>query len=93
MYNISNEIVAIERKIEELSEVKHTLNVELTYLASTERLLNLIDKNPNILSGKNIAKPNQLKSKEEFKKSSFAKAKNNPLGLNDYAINNNNRIN
>ena len=87
MYNISTEIVSIEKKIEELKSSKHMLNIELTYLLSTERLLAIVEKNPNIIADREIIKSTQVKTKDEFRRIAFAKLKDNPIGLNDVAKN------
>ena len=78
MYNISSSIVYLDKKIEKLQNDKKLLTIELTYLTSTERLLSLIDKNPDILSDKSVIKVSQLKTKKELVDISLAKAMNKP---------------
>ncbi|MDD2840432.1 MAG: hypothetical protein PHY80_04935 [Rickettsiales bacterium] len=76
MFIISQDLVALDTRIEKLQKDKELLNIELTYLTSTERILNLIDKNPEILNDKDIIKSSQLKTTREFVALSLAKAKN-----------------
>lgn len=74
MYNISNSISYLDKKIEKLQSNRNILTIELTYLTSTERILSLIDKNPKILSDKGIINISQLKTKKELVNISLAKA-------------------
>lgn len=85
MYNITKNMAYLDKKIEQMRDDKKILQVELTYLTSTERLLDLIEKNPNILNNKQLASIKQVKTKEEFKAFSLAKAVNNPYNNKKYA--------
>ena len=76
MYTLSKNLAFLDQKIEKLQNNRELLSLELTYLTSTERLLTLIDKNPNILNNKDIIVANQLKSKKELLEISLAKANN-----------------
>ncbi len=76
MHNISSSITFLDKKIERLQSNKNLLTIELTYLTSTERLLSLIDKDPKILSNKDVIKVSQLKTKKELVSISLAKAMN-----------------
>lgn len=76
MYIISGDLNALDKKIEKLQKDKELLNIELTYLTSTERFLSLIDKNPEILNNKDVIKSSQLKTKKEFATSSLTKLQN-----------------
>lgn len=85
MYNITKNMAYLDKKIEQMRDDKKILQVELTYLTSTERLLDLIEKNPDILNNKQLASIKQVKTKEEFKAFSLAKAVNNPYNNKKYA--------
>ncbi len=74
MFIISKDLIVLDKKIEKLQKDKALLNIELTYLTSTERILNLIDKNREILNNKDIIKVSQLKTKQEFVALSLSKA-------------------
>lgn len=76
MYNLTNSLSYLDKKIEKLQNEKELLTIELTYLTSTERIMALIEKNPNILNDKDVIKVAQLKTIEEFENVSLAKAKN-----------------
>jgi len=76
MFTISKDLVALDTKIEKLEKDKALLNIELTYLTSAERILNLVDKNPEILNNKDIIKSSQLKTKQEFAALSILKYQN-----------------
>lgn len=76
MFVISKDLVGLNTKIEKLQKDKELLNIELTYLTSSERILNLIDKNPEILNNKDIIKSSQLKTKQEFVALSLSKSHN-----------------
>ena len=85
MYNMTKSMAYLDKKIEQMRDDKKILQVELTYLTSTERLLDLIEKNPNILNNKQLASIKQVKTKEEFKAFSLAKAVNSPYNNKKYA--------
>lgn len=76
MFVISKDLLSLNTKIEKLQKDKELLNIELTYLTSSERILNLIDKNPEILNNKDIIKSSQLKTKQEFIALSLSKSHN-----------------
>ena len=76
MYEMTNDLVYLDQKIDKLKDNKNLLTIELTYLTSTERLLSLIDQNPIILNDKEIIKVKQLKTKQQLVDISLAKAKN-----------------
>ena len=73
---ISTDLIAVDKKIEKLKEDKKILDLELTYLKSSERILNLIEKNPSILADKDIIKSKQLKTRDQFVALSLDKSKN-----------------
>jgi cell division protein FtsL len=75
MFILSKDLVAMDTKIEQLQKDKELLNIELTYLTSTERILDLIDKNPNILNNKDVIDTSQLKTKYDFTSLSLTKLK------------------
>lgn len=76
MYDLSNNLTYLDKKIERLQSDKNLLTVELTYLTSTERILSLIDRNPKVLNEKVVIKVAQLKTKKELIDISLAKATN-----------------
>lgn len=76
MYKITKSLEHLDKKMEKLQSEKEILTIELTYLTSTERIMSLIEKNPNILNDKNITEVTQLKTIEEFENISLAKARN-----------------
>lgn len=73
---ISTDLIAVDKKIEKLKDDKKILDLELTYLKSSERILNLIEKNPSILADKDIIKSKQLKTRDQFVALSLDKSKN-----------------
>ena len=73
---ISTDLIAVDKKIEKLKDNKKILDLELTYLKSSERILNLIEKNPSILADKDIIKSKQLKTRDQFVALSLDKSKN-----------------
>ena len=76
MYDLSRDLAYLDKHIESLQDHKELLDLELTYLTSTERILSLIDKNPNILNNKKVINVAQLKSKKQLIEISLAKANN-----------------
>lgn len=76
MFSISEDLIALDKKIEKLQKDKELLNIELTYLTSTERFLSMIDKNPEILNEKDVIESSQLKTRKEFVASSLTKLQN-----------------
>jgi len=76
MFTLNNSLAYLDQQIEKLNENKNLFNIELTYLTSSERILNLIDKNPGILSNKEFINVSQLKTLSQFENISFAKAEN-----------------
>lgn len=85
MKNIINSMSFLDKKIENMYDDKKILEVELAYLTSTERLLALIEKKPEILNNKKVASIKQVKTEEEFKNFSLSKAMNNPYNNKKYA--------
>lgn len=85
MKNIINSMSFLDKKIEKMYDDKKILEVELAYLTSTERLLALIEKKPEILNNKKVASIKQVKTEEEFKNFSLSKAMNNPYNNKKYA--------
>lgn len=85
MKNIINSMSFLDKKIEKMYDDKKILEVELVYLTSTERLLALIEKKPEILNNKKVASIKQVKTEEEFKKFSLSKAVNKPYNNKKYA--------
>ena len=75
----------LDKKIENMYDDKKILEVELAYLTSTERLLALIEKKPEILNNKKVASIKQVKTEEEFENFSLSKAMNNPYNNKKYA--------
>lgn len=75
----------LDDKIEQMKGDKRILEVELAYLTSTERLLSLIDQKPEILNNKKLVGIKQIKTDEEFKEFSLAKAVNKPYNNSKYA--------
>ena len=73
---ISTDLIAVDKKIEKLKDNKKILDLELTYLKSSERILNLIEKNPSILADKDIIKSKQLNTRDQFVSLSLDKSKN-----------------
>lgn len=85
MKNIINSMSFLDKKIENMYDDKKILEVELAYLTSTERLLALIEKKPEILNNKKVASIKQVKTEEEFENFSLSKAMNNPYNNKKYA--------
>lgn len=85
MKNIINSMSFLDKKIENMYDDKKILEVELAYLTSTERLLALIEKKPEILNNKKVANIKQVKTEEEFENFSLSKAMNNPYNNKKYA--------
>ncbi len=85
MKNIINSMSFLDKKIEKMYDDKKILEVELVYLTSTERLLALIEKKPEILNNKKVASIKQVKTEEEFESFSLSKATNNPYNNKKYA--------
>lgn len=85
MKNIINSMSFLDKKIEKMYDDKKILEVELAYLTSTERLLALIEKKPEILNNKKVASIKQVKTEEEFENFSLSKAMNNPYNNKKYA--------
>ena len=85
MFNIINDLSYLDKEIERINDDKKILTIELTYLTSTERLLSLIDKNPELLNNKKIVDVKQIKTKDELKKISLSKAMKNPYKNKKYA--------
>ena len=85
MKNIINSRSFLDKKIEKMYDDKKILEVELVYLTSTERLLALIEKKPEILNNKKVASIKQVKTEEEFESFSLSKAVNKPYNNKKYA--------
>lgn len=85
MKNIINSMSFLDKKIEKMYDDKKILEVELVYLTSTERLLALIEKKPEILNNKKVTSIKQVKTEEEFESFSLSKATNNPYNNKKYA--------
>lgn len=85
MKNIINSMSFLDKKIEKMYDDKKILEVELVYLTSTERLLALIEKKPEILNNKKVASIKQVKTEEEFESFSLSKAVNKPYNNKKYA--------
>ena len=85
MKNIINSMSFLKKKIEKMYDDKKILEVELVYLTSTERLLALIEKKPEILNNKKVASIKQVKTEEEFESFSLSKAVNKPYNNKKYA--------
>ena len=85
MKNIINSMSFLDKKIEKMYDDKKILEVELVYLTSTERLLALIEKKPEILNNKKVASIKQVKTEEEFKSFSLSKSVNKPYNNKKYA--------
>ena len=85
MFNMINDLSYLDKEIERINDDKKILTIELTYLTSTERLLSLIDKNPELLNNKKIVDVKQIKTKDELKKISLSKAMKNPKKNKKYA--------
>jgi cell division protein FtsL len=70
IYKNNNDSHSLNRKIQDLSNKKELLEIELVYLTSPERLLNLIEKQPSLLQGKNMLNlekyPAQSLNQERF---------------------------
>ncbi|MDR2527137.1 MAG: hypothetical protein LBC92_04660 [Rickettsiales bacterium] len=70
---INKQIVTINKQIDLLEKKKKLLNVELSYLTSPKRLLEIIDRHPTILGDKIETRILQVQTKEHFRK--FSKNK------------------
>lgn len=79
MYNLKNEVRAIENKIIELSSNKDSLLTELAYLSNPERLNNIYVSliNKYGVAEKNIASYKNIKSLENIEKYYAEKNKDN----------------
>ena len=78
IYKTTKKYSYLDKQIEEAIEKKNILEIDLSYLTSTERLMKLIENNPKILDKKENIKYPQIKTKKELENISYAKLINNP---------------